>query len=170
MKDFQDVIQASEQLEGHIKQQIGQPKAAPPPVSLYESITSQVLPVISPFLLSLVTGPFSTASAFLQTTSPGITSAGVTSKLKAQPNLTQHILNGVFGDNKIYTPPSLQGYREALARLGREGVRGIYKGNLAALLLASSNASLRSYLYGVGAHREGLDVISQNLISIHPKK
>ena len=34
MKDFNDVIEASEQLEDHIKQQLDKPKTAPPPIPL----------------------------------------------------------------------------------------------------------------------------------------
>jgi hypothetical protein len=39
-------------------------------------------------------------------------------------------------------------YREGFNRLGKEGIRGIYKGNVTGILLATSNAWLREKMYG----------------------
>jgi hypothetical protein len=61
----------------------------------------------------------------------------------------------MFGDNRIYEVMSVKNYREGLSKLGKEGIRGFYKGNLTAILLASSNAWLRGKLY-VQAGEQGL--------------
>ena len=79
-----------------------------------------ILPYISPFLLSIVTGPLNTASILLQVTSKGQSvDMSHQAKIKAQPHLERHILNGIFGDNKIYEPPKLNGYKEVFKKLGR---------------------------------------------------
>jgi hypothetical protein len=56
-------------------------------------------------------------------------------------------MNGIFGDNKIYEPPKVYNYREAFKKLGKEGLRGLYKGNLTGVLLASGNAFMKGELY-----------------------
>ena len=111
-------------------------------------MTEQILPYASPFILSLITGPLNTASILLQVTAKGPSGdASSQAKIKAQPHLERHILNGIFGDNKIYEPPKVHGYREVFKKLGREGLRGLYKGNLTGVVLASSNAFIKSELY-----------------------
>jgi hypothetical protein len=35
------------------------------------------------------------------------------------------------------------GYKEAFNKLGKEGIRGLYKGNLTGILLAASNSWVR---------------------------
>jgi hypothetical protein len=57
--------------------------------------------------------------------------------------LERHINNGLFGDNKIYEAVNVNGYKEALNKLGKEGIRGLYKGNLTGILLAASNSWVR---------------------------
>ena len=42
---------------------------------------------------------------------------------------------------------SVKNYREGFSKLGKEGIRGIYKGNLTGMILAASNAWLREKLY-----------------------
>lgn len=101
---------------------------------------------MSPFLLSVVTAPFTTASVLLQVTSKGLGS-GLEAKIKAAPQLEGHINNGIFGDNRIYQAANVQNYRDAFNKLGREGVRGLYKGNLTGILLAPSNVWVRERLY-----------------------
>lgn len=56
----------------------------------------------------------------------------------------------MFGDNRIYEATSVKNYRDGFNKLGKEGIRGIYKGNLTGILLAASNAWLREKMY-VGA-------------------
>jgi hypothetical protein len=68
-------------------------------------------------------------------------------KIKSQPGLKNHIRNGIFGDNKIYQPPAYKGYSDVFSQLGREGIRGMYKGNLTGIIAASSNTYVRGYLY-----------------------
>lgn len=104
------------------------------------------MPYIGPFLLSIVTAPLATASIFMQITAKGAPSP-LEAKIKAQPHLERHILNGIFGDNRIYEPPTVDGYKQALKRLGREGLRGLYKGNLTGVVMASTNTWVRSQLY-----------------------
>lgn len=81
----------------------------------------------------------------LQVTSKGqSTDVSRQAKIKAQPHLERHIINGIFGDNKIYEPPKLSGYQGVFRKLGKEGLRGLYKGNLTGVLMASSNAWIKS--------------------------
>lgn len=49
----------------------------------------------------------------------------------------------------------MQNYRDAFNKLGREGVRGLYKGNLTGIMLAASNAWVRERLYSY-AGEQGL--------------
>jgi len=118
----------------------------------------------------MVTGPFTTASVLLQTTSKGLAGTGIDTKIKAQPSLQRHISNGLFGDNRIYEPPTLNGYKDTLNKLGREGIRGLYKGNFTGILLASSNAWLRGNLYKETGEKGWLNqgLFATNLISTHP--
>ncbi len=60
-----------------------------------------MLPYVGPFLLSIVTGPLNTASILLQVTSKGPLSSQEI-KIKTQPQWQRHIMNGIFGDNRIY--------------------------------------------------------------------
>ena len=55
--------------------------------------------------------------------------------------------SGVYGDNKIFRAPEIMGYHECFTRLGKEGIRGMYKGNLTAIFLTLSNTKLRSIFY-----------------------
>lgn len=148
MKDFQEFLDSSnsQQPQPHL----GKPTQPSNDSSLfYKEAITKVLPYVSPFLLSIVTGPFSTLSTLLQVTNKGMGS-GLQAKIKAAPLLQRHINNGVFGDNRIYEAPSVKNYRDGFSRLGKEGIRGIYKGNLTGILLAASNAWLREKMY-VGA-------------------
>lgn len=139
MKDFQEVIDDCKEKEPVV------PAIKKEEHGVYRKYIEQVLPYVSPFLLSIVTGPLNTASIFLQVTAKGASSASLyQTKIKAQPNLERHILNGVFGDNKIYEPPKVAGYSDAFKRLGREGIKGFYKGNLTGVFLASGNAWIKS--------------------------
>jgi hypothetical protein len=96
-------------------------------------------------LLSIVTGPLNTASIFLQVTAKGSSSATLLdAKIKVQPHLERHILNGIFGDNKFYEPPRVAGYSDAFKKLAKEGLRGFYKGNLTGVFLASGNAWIKN--------------------------
>lgn len=54
------------------------------------------------------------------------------------------VKTGVLGDNKIYKPFEFKGYNDCLAQLGKEGVRGFYKGNLTGIILGLINARLRT--------------------------
>ena len=83
-----------------------------------------------------------------------------------QPHLERHIINGVFGDNKIYVPPTVDGYKEVFKKLGREGLRGLYKGNLTGVIMAASNSMIRGQLYS-RAGDSGLlgEGINANLLS-----
>ena len=139
MKDFQEVIDSNREVEPTVEIEKKEP------VWVYRKYIEQMLPFVSPFLLSVVTGPLNTASMLMQMTSKG--SPSYLAKVKAQPHLERHIKNGIFGDNKIYEPPKLDGYREVFKKMGREGVRGLYKGNLTGVVLASSNAGMKSELY-----------------------
>lgn len=64
----------------------------------------------SPFLLSILTGPLTTVAMLLQVTE-GKLFDSVEGKSKTQPMLEKHIRNGLFGDNRIYSPPTFKGYR-----------------------------------------------------------
>lgn len=57
--------------------------------------------------------------------------------------LERHINNGLFGDNKIYEAVTIKGYKDAFNKLGKEGIRGLYKGNLTGIMLAGSNSWIR---------------------------
>jgi hypothetical protein len=51
-------------------------------------MAEKVLPYVSPFLLSVVTGPLNTASIILQVTSKGQSKeSSLQAKIKAQPHL-----------------------------------------------------------------------------------
>jgi hypothetical protein len=41
----------------------------------------------------------------------------------------------------------LSGYQEVFRKLGKEGFKGLYKGNLTGVIMASSNAWVKNYLY-----------------------
>jgi hypothetical protein len=99
--------------------------------------------LISPFLLSIITGPFTTTSIFLQVASRKLGGSGIEAKIKAAPMLERHINNGLFGDNKIYEAVTINGYKDAFNKLGKEGIRGLYKGNLTGIMLAGSNSWVR---------------------------
>jgi hypothetical protein len=101
----------------------------------------------------------------LQITAKGAPSV-LENKIKMQPHLERHIINGVFGDNKIYVPPTVDGYKEAFKKLGREGLRGLYKGNLTGVIMAASNSMIRGQLYS-RAGDSGLlgEGINANLLS-----
>lgn len=63
MKNFEEVIQHG---------QLPEPKTeAPKQFSQLLYLRDQILPIISPFVLSIITAPFTTASVFMQTTSKG---------------------------------------------------------------------------------------------------
>lgn len=163
MKDFQEIID-----HGQLPPATPKEAAAPNPFAEWRD---RLLPYAAPLLLSLVTGPFTTVSVLLQVTPKTSPSSSLQAKIKAQPQLERHILNGLFGDNRIYSAPSLGGYRDALGRLGKEGLRGIYKGNLTGLLLASSNAWLRGHLYSAASEQQWAEgAVRSNLISTHRKR
>jgi hypothetical protein len=63
---------------------------------------------------------------------------------------------GIYGDNKIYQPAKISTYHDCFTQLGKEGIRGFYKGNLTGLLLTVSNTKLRSWLYDEGLKRINL--------------
>lgn len=105
MKDFQEVIDSQDRPSPSL------PLSEVAEVTLVNQLKNDLLPYLSPFLLSIVTAPFNTASILLQTTSKGINLSSLDTKIKAQPNLKAHIMNGIFGDNKIYQAPTLHKYR-----------------------------------------------------------
>ena len=67
------------------------------------------------------------------------------------------VLNcGAYGDNKIFKAPEIISYHDCFTRLGKEGLRGMYKGNLTAILLTLSNTKLRSIFYSEWGKRENV--------------
>ena len=52
-----------------------------------------------------------------------------------------------MGDNIIYKPPKITNYHDGLELLGREGIRGLFKGNFTGILMNSANIQLRTFLY-----------------------
>lgn len=71
MKDFQEFLDNSEKANPHtlIKASSPTPKDSG---AYYKDLITKALPYLSPFLLSIVTGPFTTASVLLQVTNKGI--------------------------------------------------------------------------------------------------
>ena len=69
------------------------------------------------------------------------------------------VKTGIYGDNKIFRAQEIKGYNHCLEVLGKEGIRGIYKGNFVGALLSLSNTKLRteSYNYTVGHIGEQID-------------
>ena len=57
------------------------------------------------------------------------------------------VKTGIFGDNKIFKAQEIKGYNHCLEAMGREGLRGIYKGNFVGALLSLSNTKLRTESY-----------------------
>jgi hypothetical protein len=55
----------------------------------------------------------------MQTTSKGPEKAIVQAKITSNPQLSRHINNGLFGDNRIYFAPTLNGYKDTLGQLGK---------------------------------------------------
>lgn len=54
------------------------------------------------------------------------------------------VRSGIFGDNKIYKPFQFKGYHDCLLQLGKEGLKGFYKGNLTGIILGLLNAKIRT--------------------------
>ena len=82
----------------------------------------------------------------------------IESKLKGNQTLEKYIKLGVFGDNKIYKPKQFHGYKDGFTQLGREGLKGLYKGNLTGLIMATANTQIRTNLYEV-THQEQLSSV-----------
>lgn len=73
---------------------------------------------------------------------------------------------GIYGDNKIFKAPQIAGYHDCFTRLGKEGLKGMYKGNFTAILLTLANTNLRSILYDGCARQSHLSQEWQrNLVS-----
>jgi hypothetical protein len=61
--------------------------------------------------------------------------------------IAKHIKNGIFGDKKPYKAFELKNYFDTLQQMGKEGVRGFYKGNLTSIIYLALNSKLRTELY-----------------------
>jgi len=61
--------------------------------------------------------------------------------------IAKHIKNGIFGDKKPYKAFEFKNYIDALKQMGKEGVRGFYKGNLTNIIYLGLNSKLRTELY-----------------------
>lgn len=61
--------------------------------------------------------------------------------------IAKHIKNGIFGDKKPYKAFEFKNYIDALQQMGKEGVRGFYKGNLTTIIYLALNSKLRTELY-----------------------
>ena len=59
----------------------------------------------------------------------------------------KHIKNGLFGDQKPYKAFEFKNYFDALKQIGKEGIKGIYKGNLTGIIYMGLNSKLRTELY-----------------------
>jgi hypothetical protein len=59
----------------------------------------------------------------------------------------QLVREGFMGDNKIYQPFQFKGYHDCLTQMGKEGFRGLYKGNLTGIVLGLINNKIRMELY-----------------------
>ena len=119
-----------------------------------------------PLSLCLLTGPFNTASILLQIADKPVINE-LQKKIDFLGKEDRHAKNGIYGDNKIYKATQITGYNDCFTRLGKEGIKGMYKGNLSALILTLTNTKLRTELYN-----ETSKIISiseewkKNLISI----
>jgi hypothetical protein len=71
MKDFEEFLKSNEGENSHslINKPIPTPTEG---LAVYKDLFTKSLPYLSPFLLSIVTSPFTTASVLLQVTSKGI--------------------------------------------------------------------------------------------------
>lgn len=71
MKDFEEFLKSSESTnpQVHLNKENSISKE---PTAFYKELITKALPYVSPFLLSIVTGPFTTASILLQVTNKGI--------------------------------------------------------------------------------------------------
>ena len=54
---------------------------------------------------------------------------------------------GIFGDNKVFRAAEYRGYADCLRQLGKEGLKGLYKGALTGVILSVLNTNLRTVLY-----------------------
>jgi hypothetical protein len=71
MKDFQEFLNNND--KANTQSLINKPVPTPKePGAYYKDIITKALPYLSPFLLSIVTGPFTTLSVLLQVTNKGI--------------------------------------------------------------------------------------------------
>lgn len=105
--------------------------------------------VLVPLSLSLLTGPFTTASALLQMANKPLINT-VQNKLKLvdpKDPIAKHIKNGIFGDKKPYKAFEFKNYVDTLQQMGKEGLRGFYKGNLTTIIYLALNSKLRTELY-----------------------
>lgn len=105
-----------------------------------------VLKIFVPIALSFVTAPLTTASTLLQITNKPIISS-IENKLKiidTKDPIVKHIKNGIFGDKKPYQAFEFRNYVETLKQMGREGLKGSYKGNLTGIIYLGTNSRLRT--------------------------
>jgi hypothetical protein len=121
--------------------------------SEWEGAKDKVSKVLGPALLTFFTGPFSTASMLLQVADNN-PNESLVRKIKTAGPQDKFVRLGVMGDNTIYKAFQFKGYQDCLAQMGKEGIRGLYKGNLLGILLGMANAMIRTSLY------EGLNRIA----------
>ena len=57
------------------------------------------------------------------------------------------IEQGALGDNIIYKATRINNYNDAFKKLGKQGVRGFYKGVFTGLLLGSLNSKIKAESY-----------------------
>jgi hypothetical protein len=94
----------------------------------------------------LFTGPFNTAATLLQVSGK---CGGEAMERKIQLAGKENVLvkEGFLGDNKIFKAFQFRGYTDCLTQMGKEGFRGLYKGNLTAIILGLFNTKIRTNLY-----------------------
>lgn len=125
---------------------------------MFNSVKNSFFKYASPFALCLFTGPFNTASILLQVTSKPLGNI-FEKKVELAGERAKLVKTGIYGDNKIFRAQEIKGYHHVLSVLGREGLRGLYKGNLIGAILSISNGKLRteSYQYVVNKIDSGID-------------
>lgn len=113
---------------------------------MWDSIKSSLIKYASPFALCVFTGPFNTASILLQVTAKPL-GESFDKKVEMAGNKAKLVKTGIYGDNRIFRAQRIKGYNDCLSSMGKEGIRGIYKGNFIGALLSMSNAKLRTESY-----------------------
>lgn len=71
----------------------------------------------------------------------------VESKLKLvdpKDPIAKHIRNGIFGDKKPYKAFEFKNYIDAFKQMGKQGVKGLYKGNLTGIVFFALNSKIRT--------------------------